>query len=137
MERKVWRRPLTKVQKFEANEYIAACGDSGTTYLFNCNAGGGALADIYLNDGTNLTDGSWHYFHACQEKHEASSMDDFQKGYMLLNGGNDETGHWVRNGFLDWDYVPYEKIPVIIWQGDGDIHATTTLDQNDWETAKS
>ena len=25
MERKVWRRPLTEVQKFEANEYVAAC----------------------------------------------------------------------------------------------------------------
>lgn len=24
MERKVWRRPLTEVQKFEANEYVAA-----------------------------------------------------------------------------------------------------------------
>ena len=29
MEGRVWRRPLTEVQKFEANEYVAACGDSG------------------------------------------------------------------------------------------------------------
>ena len=28
MGRKVWRRPLTRVQQFEANEYIAACGDT-------------------------------------------------------------------------------------------------------------
>ena len=34
MERRVWTHPLTQVQKFEANEYVAACGDSGTTYLF-------------------------------------------------------------------------------------------------------
>ena len=39
MERKVWRRPLTEVQKFEANEYVAACGDSGVVYNFECNAG--------------------------------------------------------------------------------------------------
>ena len=26
MERRVWIRPLTEVQKFEANEYVAACG---------------------------------------------------------------------------------------------------------------
>ena len=26
MGRKVWRRPLTRVQQFEANEYVAACG---------------------------------------------------------------------------------------------------------------
>ena len=48
MERKVWRRPLTEVQKFEANEYVAACGDSGTTYLFTCDAGGGKSGTVYL-----------------------------------------------------------------------------------------
>ena len=26
---KKWSRPVTMVQKFEANEYVAACGDSG------------------------------------------------------------------------------------------------------------
>lgn len=137
MERKVWRRPLAEVQKFVANEYCASCGTQGTTYLFNCNAGGGEWADIYLDNGTNLTDGSQHYFHACQAKHKASSMDDFQSGYMLLNGGSDETTYWVWDGFLQGHYEDYEKIPVIIWQGDGDIHATTTLDQDDWEIARS
>lgn len=137
MEKRVWRRPLTEVQKFEANEYVAACGDSGTVYLFECNAGDGEHADIYLNNGQNLTEGRSRYFHACEKKHPAPSTDDFQSGYMLLNGGNDETGHWVINGFLDWDYVEYEKIPVIIWTGDGDVHATTNLDQHSWETLKS
>ena len=32
MGRKVWRRPLTTVQKFEANEYVAACGDENKVY---------------------------------------------------------------------------------------------------------
>ena len=35
MERRVWERPLTEVQKFEANEYVAACGDSGVAGLVN------------------------------------------------------------------------------------------------------
>ena len=44
MERKVWRRPLTEVQKFEANEYVAACyhgvcNISG--YVFNDTNGNG------------------------------------------------------------------------------------------------
>ena len=48
MEGRVWRRPLTEVQKFEANEYVAACGDSGTTYKFKCDAGGGESGNVYL-----------------------------------------------------------------------------------------
>ena len=38
--KRVWCRPQTVVQKFEANEYVAACGDSGTVYKFTCDAGG-------------------------------------------------------------------------------------------------
>ena len=34
MERKVWRRPLTRVQQFEANEYVAACGERGVSDKF-------------------------------------------------------------------------------------------------------
>ena len=110
MEGRVWRRPLTEVQKFEPNEYCAGCG-AGTTYLFNCNAGDGARADIYLDDGTNLTAGPLRYFHACQTKHDAPSKDDFESGYMLLNGGSDETRHWVWTGFFQGEYQDYEKIP--------------------------
>ena len=139
MEGKVWRRPLTKVQKFEANEYVAACGDHGSIYLFECNTGDGELGDVFLENGTNLTKDPWyttHYYHACDTKHRANSTDDFQKGYLILNGGNDETRYWV-GGIFSGHYEDYEKIPVIIWQGDGSIHATTNLDQDSWETAKS
>jgi len=55
---------------------------------------------------------------------------------LILNGGNDETRYWV-GGIFSGHYEDYEKIPVIIWQGDGSIHATTNLDQDSWETAKS
>ena len=139
MEGKVWRRPKALVQKFEPNEYCAGCG-SGTTYLFECNAGEGEWGDVFLDNGTNLTQDRWttRYFHACDTKHSAPSTDEFENGYLILNGGNDETGHWVSDGWFGgkhWE--EYERIPVIIWRGDGDIHATTNLDQNDWELARS
>ena len=36
-----WEEPRIEVQKFMPNEYVAACGDHGVTYKFECNAGGG------------------------------------------------------------------------------------------------
>ena len=37
--RKEWMEPVIEVQEFVANEYVAACGDSGTVYKFKCDAG--------------------------------------------------------------------------------------------------
>lgn len=138
MERRVWIRPLTEVQKFEANEYVAACGDSGVVYKFKCDAGGGESGSVYLetNGVEGLqTQGEWvggwggHWqeadrslggYHACGTTHEAESDDDFLNGY----------------------YVPYfsdDVTKVIIWRGphNNNVHCTTNLDQNSWETAKS
>lgn len=138
MERKVWRRPLTEVQKFEANEYVAACGDSGTTYLFKCDAGGGVSGNVYVeSNGVEglQTRGEWvggwggHWqeadrslggYHACGTTHEADSDDGFLNGY----------------------YVPYwsDKVTdVIIWRGpyNNNVHCTTNLNKDNWETAKS
>lgn len=137
MDKRVWEQPMTMVQNFEANEYVAACGDSGTTYLFTCTAGGGTPGSVYQEtngrDGLQtrggwgyradreLTNWDWDYYYACNETHEADSMDDFLKGY----------------------YCPYGNTrraqQVIIWRGrrGNDIHCTTNLDQDSWETAKS
>ena len=138
MEGRVWKRPLTEVQKFEANEYVAACGDSGTTYLFTCDAGGGASGDVYVeSNGVEglQTHGEWvggwdgHWqeadrslggYHACETTHEADSENEFLNGY----------------------YVPYwsdDVTKVIIWRGpyNDNVHCTTNLDKNSWETAKS
>lgn len=138
MERRVWKRPLTEVQKFEANEYVAACGDHGITYLFTCDAGGGASGTVYVeNNGVAglQTRGEWvggwggHWqeadkslggYHACGTTHEANSQDGFLNGY----------------------YVPYQSggvTDVIIWRGphNNNVHCTTNLDQDSWETAKS
>ena len=46
MDKRVWEQPVTLVQKFEANEYVAACGDSGTTDRFiMSNAGAGSTME--------------------------------------------------------------------------------------------
>ena len=37
--KKTWEEPKIMVQKFVANEYVAACGTSGVVYNFECNAG--------------------------------------------------------------------------------------------------
>ena len=74
---KKWSRPVTMVQKFEANEYVAACGDSG-----------------------------------------------FYDGYMYLQD-------WRGNN-------SGSPIDVVIWTDRGtDVHCTTNLDMDEWETAKS
>ena len=36
--RREWMEPVIEVQEFVANEYVAACGDSGKVYKFECNA---------------------------------------------------------------------------------------------------
>ena len=134
MERRTWTRPLTEVQKFEANEYVAACHDWNTVYKFKCDAGGGAWGDVYTDDGTNLTQGKLHYYHACDATHEASTQDEFIRGYYIQNEGNDETRYWTLFG----GWKDYPKTSVIIWTDGGtDVHCTTNLDQDSWETAKS
>lgn len=138
MERRVWTHPVTEVQKFEANEYVAACGDSGTTYLFKCDAGDGESGNVYVeSNGVEglQTRGEWvggwggHWqeadrslggYHACGTTHEADSDNEFLNGY----------------------YVPYwsdNETNVIIWRGpyNNNVHCTTNLNQDSWETAKS
>ena len=56
--------------------------------------------------------------------HEASTTDDFINGYLKKN-------------FIG---LPLGKSePVIIWRGENgnNIHCTTNLDMDSWETAKS
>ena len=130
MERKVWRRPLTTVQKFEANEYVAACHDWNTVYKFKCDAGGGTPGTVYEDSNHN---GKWDLigdsaltgyiiptYHACGETHEAPTDDEFINGFYLPNSN------------------PFDAQKVIIWTDGGtNVHCTTNLDKDNWETAKS
>ena len=122
--RKEWMEPVVEVQEFVANEYVAACGDSGTVYKFKCDAGEGNYT-VYVDSNHNgkfdLTDELLGItYHACGATHEASVRDEF------------------LNGFI---HKPFslEYTPVVIWRGeDGkNIHCTTNLNMSSWETAKS
>jgi len=123
-----YRKPMMNVEKFVANEYVAACGDENKVYKFTCDAGGGVSGRVYLE--TNGKEGFQPGFmgiggdsylsryHACGTTHEASTTDEFLKGYYIVNG---------------------TVTPVIVWRGEeGDnTHCTTNLDMNSWTTAKS
>lgn len=131
--KRAYVRPTMVGERFVANEYVAACGDSGKVYKFECNAGDGMPGNVYQetngefglqrrgrNPDTNLTSGLLRNYRSCKETHEASSMDNFVNGY----------------------YVPLlsENVTnVIIWRGkDGNnVHCTTKLNMKEWETAKS
>ena len=135
-------RPMMESEVFAANEYIAACGESGVVYKFKCDAGDGVYGSVYeetngipgLQTGrrgdTKLAGYSNGLlgesgFYACNKTHEAESNNDFVNGYYCAKGN-------TKN-----------PIPVIVWKEPrggwlpDNIHCTTNLDQDSWETAKS
>ena len=134
-------RPMMESEVFAANEYIAACGDSGVVYKFRCDAGNGVYGSVYeetngipgLQTGRNGDDRLVTYsnglfgesgFHACDSTHEAESTSDFVNGYYCAKGD-------ISN-----------PLKVIVWKEprgwwSDDIHCTTNLDQDSWETTKS
>lgn len=130
MEKQKWVRPQAIVQEFVANEYVAACGDSGKVYKFKCDAPKGTLYyypqsdgeinGIYTGSGNAIKLGDYH---PCSATHEASSTNPFYDGFVDRNGNKKcDAGEGV-----------------IVWRGKygRNGHATTNLDMNSWETAKS
>lgn len=129
--KRTYESPRAYAEEFTPNEYVAACGDSGTVYKFTCDAGGGKSGTVYLetNGRPGLQTG-WGGdrflggYHACEITHEAESDDEFLQGYYVTSNG-----WWGGSTTTE----------VIVWRGpDNDnIHCTTNLDQDSWETAKS
>ena len=135
--KRTYTKPMAYVEEFTPNEYVAGCGDSGVVYKFKCDAGGGESGDVYVEsngvDGLQTrSSGNWWSedyvpadrslggYHACGTTHEAESDDDFLNGY----------------------YVPYWSggvRQVVIWRGpyNNNVHCTTNLNKDSWETAKS
>lgn len=135
--KKRYERPCMVCEEFKATEYVAACGDSGTVYNFECNAGvKGNKYYVYLNgkDGISGTSddidwsgryGFWDIrpYGPCGEKHSAESDSGFEKGYMYRYRDGEKTG---------------DPINVIVWTERGtDTHCTINLDMDSWETLKS
>lgn len=136
--KRTYVRPTMVGERFVANEYVAACGDSGTVYNFVCNAGEGVPGEVYQETNgelglqkfpqiypwkdadTKLTRGVGKYYVSCNETHKASAMDNFSTGYYVpIDGGDTKE--------------------VIIWRGKegNNVHCTTNIRQDTWETAKS
>lgn len=130
--KRAYVRPTMVGERFVANEYVAACGDTEYgKYKFTCDAGGGVSGDVYIesNGKPGFQKGFGIFgiggderlggYHACGTTHEANTTDDFLEGYYIPDGGN--------------------AVDVIIWRGKrGDnIHCTTNLNRDSWETTKS
>lgn len=127
--KKRYVRPTMVGERFVANEYVAACGDSRKVYKFECNAPGGKLFYYPKSDGTidgiytgdesavEITD-FFTTYSPCGEKHDADATDDFYDGYVMRGE---------------------KKSNVIVWRGSSgrDGHATANLNMETWETAKS
>ena len=132
--KKVYIKPSLESEIFVPQNYIAACGDHGTIYKFTCNAGEGKHGDVFTNAGKNLTKGDEDYYHACYTKHDAPSDDEFIRGTFYYNDGNDQKGYYNKKH----QWIPYKSIDVIIWTDHGtNVHCTTNLNMEDWETTKS
>lgn len=129
--KRAYVRPTMVGERFVANEYVAACGDKGTIYKFECNAGDKGLKDfpyaVYVDSNNNgkydKRDRYLNNYHACGKTHEASAKDGFLNGFMIDTRLGD-------------DSAPQS---VIIWRGkDGkNVHCTTNLNMDKWETVKS
>ncbi len=128
--KRTYVRPTMVGERFVANEYVAACGEENKVYKFKCDAPRGELYYYPSSDGT--IDGaytgtgraSWiGSYHPCNAKHEASTTSDFYDGFVDYN----------HNRRQD------EGEGVIVWRGKWNMngHATTNLNMDAWETAKS
>lgn len=130
---KSYKKPVLNVERFTPNEFVAACGDSGVVYNFECNAGSRRESyNVYYDNGRPLASSNgneeWYAqftgYHPCGATHEAESNSGFYDGYMYLQN------RWGNNSG--------DRIDVVIWTDNGtDVHCTTNLDQDSWETAKS
>lgn len=130
-------KPMMDSEVFVANEYFSACGDTNNEYIFQCDAMGGIFGTVYYDNGNGEFDpyipgfhpngdrrmGSG--YHACGEEHVTQTGDEFINGWYITGGDGLTGGEWVRQ--------------VVIWRGveGNNIHCTTNLDKNTWQTAKS
>ena len=128
--KRAYVRPTMVGERFVANEYVAACGEENKVYKFTCDAPGGWL--YYYPESDGLVDGVHNGnderkfiggYNPCGKKHEASATNDFYDGFVDYN----------HNRRQD------QGEGVIVWRGPYGYngHATTNLNMDAWETAKS
>lgn len=122
-----WERPMVVVDTFAANEFVSTCHEQNMVYKFKCDAGDERRrysSFIDSNNNGKLDDSDtqigWSY-HPCGEKHDAKTKDVFYNGFIVNNRNHRDV------------------IPVIIWRGkyNNNVHCTTNLQMDTWETEKS
>ena len=131
-----WERPMAAVDAFVANEFVSACGDKGTIYKFTCDAPKGSLYYYQKSDGQidgkhNPYDEATYIgdYHPCKAKHQAPKTDVFYDGFVDYNRNiRQDPGE----GVIVWREKVYGLLGSYY-----DGHATTNLNMNSWETAKS
>ena len=144
---------------FAANEYVAACGDGGKNYIFECNAAFNLFERLpswlqsilkVANVGAeDLQIGGSVYFETNGEaglQNTGSNQDAYRSDYHACyekhetNNLGDFKDGWLSMevGYGDYKHT-FDTQQVIIWTGeDGkNTHCTTNLDMNEWEIAKS
>lgn len=125
---KSYKKPVLNVERFTPNEFIASCGDTEYgNYLFECDAPGGLLY-YYGTDWWGDKEAKYlGNYTPCSRKHEASRESEFPDGFIDYNrNGREDKGEAV----IVW----IERGP---WGSIRNAHATTNLDRDSWETAKS
>ena len=131
--RRRYERPSAYIEEFTPNEYVAACGESGTVYNFKCDAG----IKYYGNrnyhykvvgaDGKSYADYYKGLYGPCGETHKADSDGEFRIGYM-----DDVNTEDVNENIQVYMWIERDR-----WGRQTNLHCTTDLDKNHWATAKS
>lgn len=132
-----WKKPMAVVDTFAANEFVSSCGDNGTIYNFTCDAPKGTL--YYYPNTDGQIDGkhnpmekasSMGSYYPCNAKHQAPKTDVFYDGFVDYNHNRRQDD---GEGVIVWRERKHGYLGSTYYNG----HATTKLDMNHWETAKS
>ena len=126
--KKAYVKPSMESEAFVPNAYCSNCGNTEYgDYLFECDAPGGTLyyygTDWWGNKEAIRLGG----YSPCGEKHQASRDSEFPDGFVDYNkNGREDDGEavivWLERG---------------AWGSLRDYHATTNLNIESWEIAKS
>ena len=127
--KKNYVKPTMVGERFVADEFVAACGDEHKVYKFECDAPGGPYYSDGDGDGEMELLNSGYY--PCGATHEAPTDSVFKPGFIDYNkNGKQDAGEevvcWLIYGhsLFGGTYVK-------------NGHATTKLNMDEWETAKS
>lgn len=125
--KRAYSKPILESETFVPQEYVAACNEEVTSYLFTCDAyseyhGSGWLGYYsnlyyYKNGVAKILGG----YHPCNDTHLAPVKDEFYRGFVDNN----------ENGKEDPGEECYVWIEKKNWGRKG-WHATKNLNPNSW-----